>query len=203
MNDVLARVRAHLGAHFAAVGVTAEPTSASVTFLGLERMDVLRFGSAPGGGYDYVSLGCSRYPMADPTAVAADPLRGQRAEVLVRLRDTVTTPGLARAVALLAATPAVEGVILRPDALIDLGSALWEAPPGTGVFSAFLLEPSDIDDLELDPPCDPVCFLRAVPITATEAAWVRLKGADALRAAWAADGVDITDVTRPAGEPAR
>jgi hypothetical protein len=42
-----------------------------------------------------------------------------------------------------------------------------------------------------------------VPITATEAAWVRLKGADALRAAWAADGVDVTDVTRPAGEPAR
>ena len=74
--DVLARVRAHLGAHFAAVGVTAEPTSASVTFLGLERMDVLRFGSAPGGGYDYVSLGCSRYPMADPTAVAADPQNG-------------------------------------------------------------------------------------------------------------------------------
>ena len=75
MNDVLARVRAHLGAHFAAVGVTAEPTSASVTFLGLERMDVLRFGSTPDGGYDYVSLGCSRYPMADPTAVAADPSR--------------------------------------------------------------------------------------------------------------------------------
>ena len=41
----------------------------------------------------------------------------------------------------------------------------------------------------------------ATPITATEAAWVRLKGADAMRAAWQADGVDVCDPNRPAAQP--
>ena len=42
--DVLAAVRAHLREHFARAGITAEPDEASVTFLGTERIDVLRFG---------------------------------------------------------------------------------------------------------------------------------------------------------------
>ena len=42
--DVLAEVRAHLREHFARAGITAEPDEASVTFLGTERIDVLRFG---------------------------------------------------------------------------------------------------------------------------------------------------------------
>ncbi len=44
MIDVLAEVRAHLREHFARAGITAEPDEASVTFLGTERIDVLRFG---------------------------------------------------------------------------------------------------------------------------------------------------------------
>jgi hypothetical protein len=43
--------------------------------------------------------------------------------------------------------------------------------------------------------------LSATPITATEAAWVRLKGADAMREAWRADGVDVLDPDRPAAQP--
>jgi hypothetical protein len=46
-----------------------------------------------------------------------------------------------------------------------------------------------------------VRFLAATPITATEAAWVRLKGADAMRAAWLSDGVDVLDPNRPAAQP--
>jgi Suppressor of fused protein (SUFU) len=46
-----------------------------------------------------------------------------------------------------------------------------------------------------------VRFLSATPITATEAAWVRLKGADAMRAAWRSDGVDVLDPNRPAAQP--
>jgi hypothetical protein len=64
-----------------------------------------------------------------------------------------------------------------------------------------LLGDSDIVDLPLDPPRDPVRFLAATPITATEAAWVRLKGADAMRAAWLSDGVDVLDPNRPAAQP--
>jgi hypothetical protein len=160
--------------------MTADPDSASVTFLGVERIEVLRFGPDPRpaqeGVYHYISLGCSRHPMADPSAIAADPLHGPRAEIVVSLRDTVHTPGLARTVALLAATPAVDGVVLMADALIDLGSALWTGAP----FTAVLLAAADIPEVPLDAPRDPVTFLAATPVSANEAAWVRLKGAAAL-----------------------
>jgi hypothetical protein len=64
-----------------------------------------------------------------------------------------------------------------------------------------LLGRSDIADLPLDPPRDPVQFLGATPITATEAAWVRLKGAQAMRQAWENDGVDVRDPNRRAVQP--
>lgn len=189
------QVRAHLRAHFAG----GEPDSASVTFLGTEPIEVLRFRS--GGLVHYVSLGCSRHPMTDPTEMAADRERGPRAEVVLRLRDPGPATGIARSLAVLAATPAVDGVVLVADALIDLGSPLWAWPTGRVPFTAVLLGHSDIGDLPLDPPRDPVQFLSATPITATEAAWVRLKGAEAMRQAWRNDGVDVLDPKRPAAQP--
>ena len=116
--------------------------------------------------------------------------------------------GLARSVAVLAAAPAVEGLMLEPDALVDLGSPLWTSSsgslrscPGPAPFTAVLLGDSDIDDVALPPPRPPVAILSATPITATEAAWVRLKGADAMREAWRVDGVDVLDPARPAARP--
>jgi suppressor of fused protein SUFU len=191
VTDVLADVRARLTAHFG-----AEPDAASITFLGTQSFDVLRFGPDDDGVVHYVSLGCSREPMTDPAELAADPVRGPRAEVAVALRGP-TPAGLARSVAVVAAAPAVEGLVLAPDALVDLGSPLWA---GTA-FTAFLLGGSEIDDVELTAPFDPVVVLSAVPITATEAAWVRLKGADALRDAWRTDGVDVLDQRRKASAP--
>ena len=175
MIDVLAAVRAHLREHFARAGITAEPDEASVTFLGTERVEVLRFGPDDTGISSYVSLGCSRHPV----------LRGP------------SHTALARSVAIVAAAPAVEGLILEPDALIDLESPLWDSAP----FTAFLLGRSDIDDVPLTAPLPPVAVLSATPITATEAAWVRLKGADAMREAWQQDGVDVFDPSRPAAQP--
>jgi hypothetical protein len=197
VTSVSAEVRAHLRAHFASAGIAAEPEAASVTFLGVERIEVLRFGPSSGGVMHYASLGCSRHPMTDPGAVATDPLRGPRAEVVVSLKDA-NAPGLARSVAVLAAAPAVEGLVLEPDALVDLGEPLWAQQSGPAPFTAFLLGRSDINELPLTPPREPVVFLAAVPITATEAAWVRLKGADAMRQAWRQDGVDIFDPRRRA-----
>ena len=78
MIDVLAAVRAHLREHFARAGITAEPDEASVTFLGTERVDVLRFGPDDTGISSYVSLGCSRNPMFDPTEMVTDALHGPR-----------------------------------------------------------------------------------------------------------------------------
>lgn len=192
----LDRVRAHLQAHF----TDAEPDAASVTFLGTETIEVLRF-REPDSMVHYVTLGCSRHPMTEPTLDIADPLRGPRAEIVLQLRDPGPVSGIARSLAVLAAAPAVDGVVLGADALIDLSSPLWASPSSRVPFTAVLLGRSEIRDLPLDPPRDPVQFLLATPITATEAAWVRLKGADAMRQAWDNDGVDVLNPKRPAAQP--
>jgi hypothetical protein len=180
---ILAQVRAHLRAHFAEI-VRAEPESASVVFLGTDPIEVLRFGPGSRGFVHYASLGCSRHAMGD------DPVHGPRAEVVVSLSGPSFGGGLVRSVAVLAAAPAVEGLVLSVDALVDLGCPLWELAP----FSAFLLGPCDI--APVDTRAAAVEFFQAVPITATEAAWVRLKGADARRQLWQSDGVDVRDPRR-------
>lgn len=140
--------------------------------------------------------------MTNPAAVVSDPLRGPRAELVMALRAGPTPSGLARSLAVLAATPAVEGVVLRAGSMVDLSGPLWAAAP----FTAVLLGASDIPDLPLpapDPsaPLDPVQFLSAVPVTQNEGAWIRLKGAEAMLQAWADDGVDVLDPLRPAAAP--
>jgi hypothetical protein len=194
--DVPAEVRAHLREHFARRGAASEPDEASVTFLGTETINVLRFGPDADGVMHYVSLGCSRHPMFDPTEMVTDVLHGPRAEVTVALRGP-SPRGLSRSIAIVAAAPAVEGLVLDADALIDLESPLWDDAP----FTAFLLSNSGIDDVTLHAPLEPVKVLAATPITATEAAWVRLKGADAMREAWHQDGVDVLDPARRAAKP--
>lgn len=201
MTDVLESVRTHLRDHFARRGVVAEPDEASVTFLGSDRIDIARFvlldDDPDNAVAQYVSIGCSRHPMIDPTEFVTDAVRGPRAEILVALRGPAPA-GLARSLAVVAAAPAVEGLVLESDALIDLETPLWQGAP----FTAYLLGRSDIPDVELPEPLSPVMVLSAVPVTATEAAWVRLKGAEALREAWVQDGVDPADPRRRAAKPA-
>lgn len=208
MTDVLAEVSARLREHFDRTGADGEPSVASVTFLGAESIEVLRFGPVADGVYHHVSLGCSRHPMVDPMAMVVDAASGPRAEVVVSLRGPTPT-GLVRSIAIVAAAPAVEGLILVADALVDLETPLWLMPspgrsapaPRPAPFTAVLLGPSDIDDVELPAPNGPVTLLSATPITPTEAAWVRLKGAGAMREAWRTDGVDVHDPRRPAAQP--
>ena len=193
MTDaVLNAVRTHLAAHLSGPG-GAEPESASVTFLGLEPIDVLRFVSPETGLVRFATLGCSRHPMGDPTEMVADPTRGPRAELILSLRHAEgITSGVHRTLALLAALPAVEGVVLTEDGLLALGEPLWDGAP----FTAVLLEAGDVPDLELPEPADPVRFFDAIPLTGTEAAWKRLRGADALREAWTEAGIDLRDPQR-------
>lgn len=201
MTDVLAAVREHLLRHFAEVGIESEPEVASVTFLGVDRLDVLRFGPDSRAGfedvYHYVSLGCSRYPMTDPAAPAVDLSQGPRAELAISLRGAPTPAGLVRSLAVLAATPAVEGVVLEVDALMDLSGPLWTGAP----FTAVLLADSGIPALALEPSLVPVQFLKAVPVSQVEAGWIRLKGAEAMRQAWFDDGVDVLNPLRAARQP--
>lgn len=180
-----AAVRAQLIREF---GVSA-PDSASVTFLGLEPIEVLRFAGDP---VCYATVGCARHPMTDPADILADPTHGPRAELVLRLRAGADLVGLHRSLAVLAALPAVEGVVLRPDALLDLGEPVWRGAP----FTAMLTGRSGLAEVSLPSPLDPVQLLEVVPITATEAAWVRLEGVPALREAWAEAGIDVRDPSR-------
>ncbi|MDV8000582.1 suppressor of fused domain protein [Rhodococcus sp. IEGM 1408] len=188
-SSVLGAVRDHLVAHLG-----AEPQEASVTFLGAPPIRVLRFVENETGLVRYASLGCSAEPMGDPSALVPDPT-APRAELLMVLRQGVD--GLVRALAVLAAAPAVEGLVLVEGALIDLGEPLW---PGAA-FTAVVLRAPEIPDVELGGDAAPVQVFRAVPVTHTEAAWVRLKGAAELEEAWAEAGIDVADPARRAVNP--
>lgn len=104
----------------------------------------------------------------------------------------VAMPGVHRRLATVAAAPAVEGLVLDADALVDLGEPLWDGAP----FTALLTGADELGEIALPEPMAPVRLLRAVPITANEAAWVRLKGADELREAWAEANIDVADPRR-------
>jgi hypothetical protein len=190
MADVLelteARLRTALG----------EPQArAAVTFLGTERIEVLRFSDAESGVVRYATLGMSRQPMTDPTSVTADPVRGPRAELVLTVRTGYAdTDKVLRPLAVLAASPQVEGVVVAPGASLDVGEPLWPGAP----FSAVLVaEPGGlVADLELDPPMEPVRFFPLLPMTANEAAWKRVHGAAALQERWLSAGTDLRDPVR-------
>ncbi|MBT2365197.1 suppressor of fused domain protein [Streptomyces sp. ISL-10] len=190
MNDVLALVEARL---HSALG---EPDArAAVTFLGTDRIEVLRF---PGDGGDivrYATLGMSAQPMTDPTAAFADPVAGPRAELILSVRAGLAdTDKVLRPLAVLAASPQVEGVVVAPGASLDVGEPLW---PGAPFSSVLVAEPGGlVEDLELDEPMDPVRFLPLLPMTSNEAAWKRVHGAAELQERWLARGTDLRDPLR-------
>lgn len=167
-----------------------EPQRASVTFLGVEAIDVERY--VVDDDVVFATVGCSRHPMTDPGDLHPDPVRGPRAELVVRMHAGVAMPGVHRRLATVAAAPAVEGLVLDADALVDLGEPLWDGAP----FTALLTGADELGEIALPEPMAPVRLLRAVPITANEAAWVRLKGADELREAWAEADIDVADPRR-------
>ncbi|NUR69050.1 MAG: suppressor of fused domain protein [Streptomyces sp.] len=192
MVDVLPLVEARLRS---ALG---EPDArAAVTFLGTDRIEVLRFrdGSGDGGIVRYATLGMSAQPMSDPTAVLADPVKGPRAELILSVRGGLAdTDKALRPLAVLAASPQVEGVIVAPGASLDVGEPLW---PGAPFSSVLVAEPGGlVEDLDLDEPLDPVRFLPLLPMTANEAAWKRVHGAQALQERWLTNGTDLRDPSR-------
>ncbi|WP_405529218.1 suppressor of fused domain protein [Streptomyces avidinii] len=190
MAEILALVEARLRTAF------GEPDArAAVTFLGTDRIEVLRF--AEGDLVRYATLGMSAHPMTDPTAVVADPVRGPRAELVLTVRaGLAATDKLLRPLAVLAASPQVEGLIVAPGASLDVGGPLWDGAPFSSVLVA---EPGGlVEDLELEEPMDPVHFLPLLPMTANEAAWKRVHGAAALQERWLARGTDLRDPMRTA-----
>jgi hypothetical protein len=201
MTDVLGEVEARLRAEL------GEPDArASVTFLGADRIEVLRFTSVGNGDGGeavtrYVTLGMSAAPMTDPAEALADPERGPRAELLLSVRPGppgagTDTDKVLRPLAVLAASPQVEGVVVAPGASLDVGEPLWPGAP----FSSVLVAEAGglVRDVELVPPREPVRFLPLLPMTSNEAAWKRVHGAEALQERWLRYGTDLRDPRRSA-----
>ncbi|MER8046991.1 suppressor of fused domain protein [Streptomyces sp. NPDC094032] len=190
MGEILALVEARLRTAF------GEPDArAAVTFLGTDRIEVLRFVDPEAGLVRYATLGMSAQPMADPTATLADPVKGPRAELVLSVRGGLAdTDKVLRPLAVLAATPQVEGVIVAPGASLDVGEPLWPGAP----FASVLVAESGglVEDLDLDAPLDPVRFLPLLPMTSNEAAWKRVHGAQALEERWLSHGTDLRDPLR-------
>lgn len=190
MADVLALVEARLSESF------GEPDArAAVTFVGTDRIEVLRY--TAGDLVRYATLGMSAQPMADPLGSVADPLRGPRGELLLTVRTgRADTDKVLRPLAVLAASPQVEGLVIAPGGSLDTTEPLWPGAP----FSAVLVaEPGGlVPDLPLPEPLDPVRFLPLLPMTPAEAAWKRVHGAAALQDRWLAQETDLRDPLRSA-----
>ena len=188
-DEVLLLVEAHL------LSVLGQDTGrAGVSFVGTERIDVLRFGPADDTVVRYVTLGMCRSPMADP-GVDLVAQHGPRAELILSVRGLQDS--VVRRLAALAASPAVEGVVPAPGAGLDLGEPIWEGSRFTAVLVG---EPGGlIPDLALEGD-DPVRFLPLFPMTANEAAWKRVHGAEALEERWLTQGRDLRDPDRPAAD---
>ncbi|MFE9609013.1 suppressor of fused domain protein [Streptomyces sp. NPDC006012] len=194
MVDVLPLVEARL-----TTALGAPDARAAVTFVGTDRIEVLRFHDRDPDGdiVRYATLGMSAQPMTDPAALLADPVEGPRAELVLSVRaGRADTDKVLRPLAVLAASPQVEGVIVAPGGSLDVGGPLW---PGAPFSSVLVAEPGGlVEDLELDVPRDPVRFLPLLPMTANEAAWKRVHGAQALQERWLTNGTDLRDPARAA-----
>jgi hypothetical protein len=195
-DSLLLQVEAHL------LSVLGQDSGrAGVSFLGTERIDVLRFGPDPDGLVRYATLGLARAPMGDPGELVVLP-DGPRAELVLSVRGLHDS--VLRRLAVLAASPAVEGLVLAPGAGLDVGEPLWDESR----FSAVLVAGPGglVPDLEVGPGLQPVRFLPLLPMTPNEAAWKRVHGAAALEERWLRSGTDLRDpdrdeapLDRPAG----
>ncbi|HEV2888149.1 MAG TPA: suppressor of fused domain protein [Jatrophihabitans sp.] len=181
-TDILDLVEAAYRQHFEMV-----PARASVSFLGLDPIEVLRY---PDGSTDhYLTLGMSRYPMADPSDVVVEAESAPRAELL--LSAAGRPEPLWRALAVLAAAPAVEGLVYRVGNRVDLGEPLCPGSRCTGgVLTTSGLRPVAV------PGVAEVQVLRVLPATQTELAWARVHGSEQLHQRWLTAGTDLTDLMR-------
>ena len=165
----------------------SKPSRASISFVGVEPIEVLRFRS--GDTTSHITLGMARRPMtgAEEATIAAD---GPRAELIVQ---TYTDGGeLWRHLAVLGASPAVEGVVYREHMTLDLGVPLAVGSRCTGgIVTASALPAIETQAGSVD-------ILRLLPATPTELAWARVRGAPALLELWQAQGVDPLDLERSA-----
>ncbi|MDT4906141.1 MAG: hypothetical protein QOH52_4157 [Pseudonocardiales bacterium] len=167
------------------------PQRASVSFVGVDPIEVLRFEPIP-GERAYLTLGMARHPMTGSaeSVLSAD---GPRAELMLHVRDpTDEHAEIWRKLAVLAAAPAVEGVVYAGGMTMDIGEPLVAASACVGVV---------VVDSPLRPVAGPsgdVSILQVLPATSNELAWCRVHGSSALRERWLDRDIDLLDLTRRA-----
>ena len=184
-DEVVDSVRAALTSHFG-----HEPDSASVSFVGVEPVTVLRF--RDGDLLVYVTAGMSRRPLPDGSeslAVTDVPADGPRAELMLRVRaGGLGADDIWRRLALLGAAPVVEGLRYAEGAVVALGEALVPSSRMRGVVVV-------ASGLEV-PAAASATIFEVVPAAPDELAWARVQGVAALRARWSQQDVDLTDLGR-------
>jgi hypothetical protein len=180
LADVAAALQEHFG---------QRPQRASISFVGVAPLEVLRFEPVP-GERAFVCLGMSREPMQDPMSAVRD-AAGPRAELMLHLRDAIDQYADAwRQLAVLAAAPTVDGVVYADGVTIDTEQPIVAGSLCTGAVVV------DSPLAAIESSVGTVAVLQVLPATARELAWARVKGSAALRARWAERQVDLLDLAR-------
>jgi hypothetical protein len=164
------------------------PARASVSFVGVEPIEVLRYLDVRLGLVTLMTLGMSRRPMGDGDIGVDSP--GPRAELIAQIRGD--SGDLWRRLAVLAAAPVVEGVTYAEGMTVDLGVPLDESSRCTG--GVIGLSPF----AAINTGRGEVAILRFIPATPTELAYSRVRGSPALRELWEQAGTDLFDLGRAA-----
>lgn len=186
---VIDQVRKQLTGYFE----QQSPDEAQLTFLGANPLKLLRFGPDRDNIVTYATLGCSAEPMQDPAHTVTDPINGPRAELILPIvggLDEVIRP-----LAMLAAAPTIEGLILQEGALLDFATPLWE----NSRFTGFILHSSEAPDVEVTlsgAGASVVKLLQPVPATPNELALARARGVAELNKLWEEQGANLADPHR-------
>jgi hypothetical protein len=183
---VLSTVEAAMVDHFGHL-----PQRASVSFVGVDQIEVLRFEPMP-GERAYLTLGMARHPMTGSaeSVLSSD---GPRAELMLHIRDpTDDQAEIWRKLAVLAAAPAVEGVVYADGMSVELGEPLVAGSACVGV----VVVGSPL--LPIETTSGEVNILQVLPATSTELAWCRVHGSAVLRERWLDRDADLLDLTRRA-----
>jgi len=185
-SDVLGLVEAAYRQHF-----EVAPARASVSFVGVDAIEILRYADDTDDTpvEHFVSLGMSRYPMADPSDVVVDQSTAPRAELLITASGR--PDDLWRKLAVMAAAPAVEGAVYSVGNRIDLGEPLAAGSRCTGG----VLARSPLNPITVPGTAD-VVVLKVIPATATELAWARVHGSEALIERWEQAHTDLANLAR-------
>lgn len=164
-----------------------QPDRASLSFLGADPVQILRFRAGP-GRISLVTLGMSAAAMT-PADAAVTSTDGPRAELVLTLHSDQRWADVWRRLAVLAAAPQIESVVYAAGMTVDLGEPMVPGSSCSGVMVT-------ASELPVPAAAGDTSVFAVVPATANELAFSRVRGSDELLLRWAAAGTDLEDLGR-------